>query len=198
MVFKMTIEIDGREVEILERQVGGSPSEREEQVHQLAQQAEQVMALTEAAEQVRRPCSCGRPMENRGRAAVRLRCLSGEIRVRRRRYRCRTCGRELYPADALLKCGRHRLTQPLAKRACQLATVEHFTRLPQLLWDQHGVRLGPRGSWSPWFTMWAARPRSVAGWPRNGRPSNGRPSNGRPSNRHPAGQLPKSVRNASM
>jgi hypothetical protein len=29
----------------------------------------------------------------------------------------------------------------LAKRVCQLATVEHFTRLPQLLFDQHGVRL---------------------------------------------------------
>lgn len=145
MVFKITIEIDGREVEILERQISGSPSEREEQVRQLARQGERVMAeaaLSEAAGEVRRPCCCGRAMENRGRAAVRLRCLAGEIRVRRTRYRCRTCGRELYPADALLKCGRHRVTRPLAKRACQLATVEHFTRLPQLLSDQHGVTLG--------------------------------------------------------
>jgi hypothetical protein len=30
----------------------------------------------------------------------------------------------------------------LAKRVCQLATVEHFTRLPGLLADQHGLTLG--------------------------------------------------------
>jgi hypothetical protein len=68
MVFKITIEVDGREVETLEREIAGSPSDREEQVHQLAQQVERVMAqaaLTEAAAEVRRPCCCGRSMENR-------------------------------------------------------------------------------------------------------------------------------------
>lgn len=37
-------------------------------------------------------------------------------------------------------CGPHCVTRPLARRACQLATVEHCTHLPQLVFDQHGVR----------------------------------------------------------
>lgn len=38
-------------------------------------------------------------------------------------------------------CDRHWVTQPLAKRVCQLPTIAHSTRLPQLLQDQHGVTL---------------------------------------------------------
>ena len=34
------------------------------------------------------------------------------------------------------------MTMPLAKRVCQLATTEHFTRLPQLVLDRHGIELG--------------------------------------------------------
>ena len=80
-------------------------------------------------------------MENRGRSAITVQGLDGPQRIVRRRYRCRTCERELYPADGLLEMGRHRITRPLAKRVCQLAAIEHFTRLPQLVFDQHGVRL---------------------------------------------------------
>ena len=81
-------------------------------------------------------------MESRGRRCVTVQALSGEVVVERSRYRCRTCREERTPADAHIRCGRHRVTRPLAQRICQLATVEHFTRLEQLLADQHGVRLG--------------------------------------------------------
>ena len=33
------------------------------------------------------------------------------------------------------------MSRPLAKRVCQLAAVEHFTRLPELVAAQHGVTL---------------------------------------------------------
>jgi hypothetical protein len=93
------------------------------------------------AQQLRHPCCCGRPMDNRGRRAVTLTCQSGEFRFERNRYRCRTCRRWLIPADAVLCCGPHRITRLLARNICQLAVLEHFTRLEQLLADQHGVHL---------------------------------------------------------
>jgi hypothetical protein len=80
-------------------------------------------------------------MQNRGKARLTIHGLDGDLRIPRTRYRCLQCGRELYAADGLLLCGRHRVTRPLAKRVCQLAAIEHFTQLPQLVFDQHGVRL---------------------------------------------------------
>lgn len=34
------------------------------------------------------------------------------------------------------------MTRRLAKQICQLATLEHFTRLEQLMADQHSVHIG--------------------------------------------------------
>lgn len=144
MVIQITVQIDGREVERVEQEILGTPAEREEQTHRLGKQVGRTAAehaLAEAAGQARHPCCCGRSMQNKGRRRITIRGLDGEVRVPRTRYRCQCCGRDLYAADGLLMCGAHRVTRPLAKRACQLATVEHFTELPQLLFDQHGVRL---------------------------------------------------------
>ncbi|MCA9071991.1 MAG: hypothetical protein KDA84_23850, partial [Planctomycetaceae bacterium] len=91
---------------------------------------------------LRSPGCCGRVMENRGLREVTLMSLSGEVRVPRRRYRCRECGEFRTPADALICCGSHRVTWALAKRVCQLGTLEHFPELEQLVADQHGVFLG--------------------------------------------------------
>ncbi|MGE4001367.1 MAG: hypothetical protein AB7I48_14215, partial [Planctomycetaceae bacterium] len=68
-------------------------------------------------------------MENKGRRRVSIASLSGEVVLERRRYRCRRCGAWRTPADAVLCCGVHRMTRHLSKLVCQLATVEHFTRL---------------------------------------------------------------------
>lgn len=81
-------------------------------------------------------------MENRGQRRVTLVSQSGEFTFQRNRYRCRVCRRWLFPADAVVCCGRHRVTRLLARNVCQLATLEHFTRLEQLLEDQHGIHLG--------------------------------------------------------
>jgi len=143
MLVQITVQIEGREV-CLSRSLSGTPTEREEAGHLLGREVAGLVtqaALNEAAADIRRPCCCGRPMENRGRRPISLRGLDGVLQITRTRYRCRTCQRECRPADGLLECGRHRVTRPLAKRVCQLATVEHFTRLPQLVFDQHGVTL---------------------------------------------------------
>ena len=82
-------------------------------------------------------------MKNCGTRTIGVMTTCGEVTVCRRRYRCRCpgCRHEVHPADARLCCGRHRVSRPLAKRVCQLAAVEHFTRLPELVAAQHGVTL---------------------------------------------------------
>ena len=144
MDVEITIRVNRGEAISIVRKVTGRPAEREELAHALGRQvANRVVqcALQEAAEEARHPVCCGRSMQNRGRPRMTVHGLDGDIRIARRRYRCRCCGRESYAADGLLLCGRHRVTRPLAKRVCQLAAIERFTQLPQLLFDQHGVRL---------------------------------------------------------
>lgn len=145
MFVEITIRVDGREVGNFEQHLSGTAAEMEEQTRQFNQRIQRVIlerGFDEIARHVRRPVCCGKPMENRGRRRITVQCLSGEIVLERTRYRCQVCWRELTPADAEVCLGRHRVTKPLAKRVCQLATIEHFTRLEQLLADQHGVNLG--------------------------------------------------------
>lgn len=147
MQVQIMIAVAGQEVQTIEREIEGTPAEREELARACGREVGRVVneqALSEwaASPAVGHPHCCGRSMDSRGRRWVTVRGLDGEVRVRRHRFRCSQCGQELYPADGLLMCGRHRVTRPLAKRASQLAAVEHFTHLPQLLFDQHGVRLG--------------------------------------------------------
>ncbi|MCB0115155.1 MAG: ISKra4 family transposase [Caldilineaceae bacterium] len=145
MNVQMTIRIAGREVETVERTISGDAFEREEEAHRLGKEVGRVVAeqaLGELAEQHQRtPHCCGRPMNSRGLVPITVQGLDGPLTIRRRRYRCVQCQRNFYPVDGSLLCGCHRVTRPLAKKACQLATMEHFTELPQLLFDQHGVRL---------------------------------------------------------
>jgi hypothetical protein len=68
--------------------------------------------------------------------------MSGDVQFVRSRYRCRECGAWRTPADERIGCGDHRITRLLARNVCQLATVEHYMRLEQLVADQHGVFLG--------------------------------------------------------
>jgi hypothetical protein len=138
MLVEITIRIAGGKEESIQREVTGTSAEREELTHALGRQVGRCVAqaaLEESAAQARCPACCGRAMHNRGRARITIQGLDGPVRVARTRYRCARCGREQYAADGLLLCGRHRVTRPLAKRVCQLAAIEHFTQLPQLLFD---------------------------------------------------------------
>jgi hypothetical protein len=81
-------------------------------------------------------------MRNCGRRSITVWTGFGRVPVERTRYRCRECGHEVMAGDAELCCGRHRITRRLAEKVCQLATVEHFSRLERLMFDQHGVTIG--------------------------------------------------------
>jgi hypothetical protein len=147
MQVQITITIAGREVQTVQREITGAPAEREELAHACGREVgrcvnEQALVEWARSDSVPHPHCCQRAMESRGWLRLTVRGLDGEVRVPRRRFRCRECGRNRYAADGLLLCGRHRITRPLAKRVCQLAAIEHFTHLPQLVFDQHGVQLG--------------------------------------------------------
>ncbi|MBX3452475.1 MAG: ISKra4 family transposase [Planctomycetaceae bacterium] len=146
MNVEIIVRIDGQEVAKLTDEVPTSAAlPLEERVEQLKRRVGSVLmevGCRQLAVQLRRPCCCGRQMENRGKRFVTLTSRSGEFTFERTRYRCRVCRRWLFPADAVVCCGRHRITRLLAQTVCQLATLEHYTRLEQLLADQHGVHLG--------------------------------------------------------
>lgn len=145
MKVEVIVRIDGREVETLKHDISGQPIDIEQQTETLKDRVGQVIlaeGFSEFDAALRRPCCCGKPMQRKGTRTVRLMSQSGEIEFNRRRYCCTDCRNHCTPADALVRCGNHRITRHLAKQICQLATLEHFTRLEQLMADQHSVHIG--------------------------------------------------------
>ena len=145
MNVEVIVRIDGREVATLSQDMTGEVIDIEQQTETLKDLVGQVVlpqAFGRIDENLRRPCCCGRPMHRKGTRTVTLMSQSGEIEFTRRRYRCPECRSCRTPADAIICCGNHRITRHLAKQICQLARLEHFTRLEQLMADQHGVHIG--------------------------------------------------------
>ena len=150
MLVQLTVKIDGGEVGTVERELSGSAADMEEALRETQQRTGRMVmerVLLQAARQARPPRCCRRAMKNCGSRIINVFTTFGQVPVARTRYRCKTCGNECYPADAGMCCGRHRVTKPLAKRACQLATQEHFPQLAQLIQDQHGLVLGHDRLW---------------------------------------------------
>lgn len=144
MLVKFTIEVDGREAGIVEREVCGTAAAIEEQIREIQQRTGRIVlehSIQELCDQTPAPHCCGHRMENRGFRPLTLQSTFGEIPIQRRAYRCNSCGHTSFPADSQICSGRHHVTRPFAQRACQLATIEHFTMLPELLLSQHGVTL---------------------------------------------------------
>ena len=144
-MLEFTATRDGREVGTVEvDDATGSADEIEERIRAGTQRLGRIAlepALQRLAEQTPPPRCCGRAMHSRGQRVFTVQSTLGELSFSRRVYQCAECGHRQTPADAHCCCGHHRVTKPLAKRACQLATLAHFTELPTLLKDQHGVTL---------------------------------------------------------
>lgn len=145
MKVEITVKINGREVSTLNSDISGQPMDIEQQAEVLKDRVGQIVlaeGFSQFDELLRRPCCCGKQMHRKGKRRVTLMSQSGQVEFARRRYRCTECGCCTTPADALVCCGKHRITRHLAKQICQLATLEHFTRMEQLMADQHGVHIG--------------------------------------------------------
>lgn len=145
MLVKITVEVDGRKAGEVEEEVSGTAAVMEESCLKVGRRVGRVVlenGLTQLERECRAPVCCRRAMGSRGRRPITVSTMTGLVTYERRRYRCGVCGHEVHAGDAQIQCGRHRVTMPLAKRICQLATTEHFTRLPQLVLDQHGIEIG--------------------------------------------------------
>lgn len=146
MNVQVIVKVDGREVADFQDEVSTREAfEFEQSTEQLKDRMGQVIlevGFQACDQQVRRPCCCGKPMRSHGKRIVSIMSQSGLVTYERTRYRCGTCGAWQTPVDALICCGKHRITRLLARNICQLATLEHFTRLEQLLQDQHNIQLG--------------------------------------------------------
>ena len=145
MKVEVTVRIDGREVATVEECIAGPAIEVEQQTEALKDRVGQVVlaeGFLQLAATLRHPCCCGKSMQNKGQRTVTIMSQSGEISFKRTRYCCTECGHYQTPADRVICCGRHRVTRHLAKQISQLATIEHFTRLEQLMADQHAVHIG--------------------------------------------------------
>jgi hypothetical protein len=84
---------------------------------------------------------CGVPMRHKGLKPIRLATTVGDIRCRRPRYRCESCGSECYPHDARLRFQGHPLTPPLAKVVSRLCAQLPFGQARQNLTADYPVKL---------------------------------------------------------
>lgn len=145
MYVKVTIEIDGRKAGEVEQEILGKAALVEESCLELGRRTSGIVlerGLSQIASDSRVPDCCQRAMGSRGWRPITVLTMTGPVTYARRRYHCGVCGHEVLAGDAEILCGSHRVTLPVAKRLCQLATTEHFTRLPQLALDQHGIEIG--------------------------------------------------------
>ncbi len=146
MNIEITVKIEGREVAVIQRDLCLTKAIAvEEQTERLKDRVGQVVleqSFEHLEQELALSCCCGRRMENKGKRGVTWMSQSGEIRVSRTRYRCRVCGDWRRRLAKVVCCGPHRITKHMGKRVCQLATLEYFPQLEQLLADQHQVALG--------------------------------------------------------
>lgn len=146
MDVQVIVKVDGQEVATVQNEFSTQNAlEFEQHTEQLKDRVGQVVlevGFQKSADQLRHPCCCGRPMRSHGKRPVTVTTQSGPVTYKRTRYFCPTCRAWQTPIDPLICCGKHRISRLLARNICQLATLEHFTRLEQLVADQHGVNIG--------------------------------------------------------
>lgn len=105
---------------------------------------------------------CGGPLKANGRAPRRLVTLSGEVELRRRRYRCTGCGTEMIPLDAALGLEpRVQHTLGVRERGLWLVTEMSYQKAVDSAAELRGWSIG-RGELHRWVadegrTLEAAR-----------------------------------------
>jgi len=110
-----------------------------------------LVAQLEAALPVPTVCAtCGGRLKANGRAARRLVTLTGEVTLRRQRYRCTACAREQVPLDEALGLEpRTQHTLGLRERALWLVTEMSYQRAVDVAVELRGWSIG-RGELHRW------------------------------------------------
>lgn len=117
-----------------------------------------LVAQLEAALPVPAAClACGGRLKANGRAARRLVTLTGEIELRRRRYRCTACGAEQVPLDTALGLEpRTQHTLGVQERGLWLATELSYQRAVRLADELRRWPIG-RGELHRWVAAEGVR-----------------------------------------
>ncbi len=101
--------------------------------------------------------ACGGRLKANGRAPRRLVTLAGEVELRRRRYRCLDCGREIVPLDAALGLEpRTAHTLGVRERGLWLVTEMSYQRAVDVAAELRGWPIG-RGELHRWVAQEGAR-----------------------------------------
>jgi hypothetical protein len=110
-----------------------------------------LLARLEAALPAPTACArCHGSLKANGRAPRRLVTLTGEVELRRRRYRCRACGQERVPLDEALGLEpRTQHTLGVRERALSLVTELSYQRTVDLARELRGWSIG-RGELHRW------------------------------------------------
>ncbi len=89
-------------------------------------------------------CSaCGGPVKGNGRAPRRLVTLTGEVELRRRRYRCTACGAETVPLDVALGLEpRTQHTLGVRERGLWLVTEMSYAKAAETAGELRGWAIG--------------------------------------------------------
>lgn len=145
MQVQIIVKIDGQADQTFSRQISADPQDLEEQAHALGKLVACHLTQSGLQQHLRQQPQtlrcCRRPMHSNGRRTLKATCLDGKIKLSCPRLRCDRCGHERTPLLDDLLCGPHRVTRPLARQVCLLATSEHFTQLPQRVHELLGVSL---------------------------------------------------------
>jgi hypothetical protein len=86
------------------------------------------------------PC-CGKPMRHKGLKPITLTTTIGDIRLRRPRYRCKSCKREVYPHDQHIRLLSNGVSLALGRVVCRMAADRPFGRAAEDLLEDYGARL---------------------------------------------------------
>lgn len=132
---EVTLRIEHADLGSLERVVAGALAEVGRALWQ------HLLSLLEAALPVPLRCpSCDGALKANGRARRRTVTLAGEVELRRRRFRCTTCGREEIPLDAALGLApRVQHTLGVRELALRLVTELTYGRTARLLDETRGI-----------------------------------------------------------
>ena len=85
--------------------------------------------------------SCGKPMRHKGLKPLTLVTTLGHVRLRRPRYRCKHCQRDVYPHDKCIRFLSHGVSLALGKVVCRMSADKPFARGAEDLREDYGVRL---------------------------------------------------------
>ncbi|MBU8871456.1 MAG: ISKra4 family transposase [Gemmatimonadales bacterium] len=85
--------------------------------------------------------SCGNTMRHKGLKPLTLATTLGHVQLRRPRYRCKRCKKDIYPHDQRIRFLSNGVSLVMGKVVCRMSADKPFARAAEDLQEDYGVRL---------------------------------------------------------